>query len=90
MSKHEDKKHHHHDPATALSSKDYTHELEALDQVLHREGAPMRVVNVFDGRGFSNRATVTSASSPSIARKPCATSVVRVVIVITAASAAIG
>jgi predicted amidohydrolase YtcJ len=31
-------------------------ELDALDQVLHQGGAPMRVVNVFDGRGFSNRA----------------------------------
>jgi predicted amidohydrolase YtcJ len=39
-------------------------ELAALDQVLHRGGAPMRVVNVFDGRGFSNRASGSSMGPP--------------------------
>lgn len=39
-------------------------ELEALDQVLHRDGAPMRVVNVFDARGFSNRARGVSIGPP--------------------------
>lgn len=40
------------------------YELDALDQVLHREGAPMRVVNVFDARGFSNRARGVSIGPP--------------------------
>lgn len=40
-------------------------ELAALDQVLHQGGAPMRVVNVFDGRGFSNRASGRSFGPPT-------------------------
>ena len=43
---------------------DPEYELAALDAVLHRGGAPMRVVNVFDGRGFSNRASGRSAGPP--------------------------
>lgn len=41
------------------------YELAALDEVLHRGGAPMRVVNIFDARGFSNRATGTSIGPPT-------------------------
>lgn len=40
------------------------YELAALDRVLHQGGAPMRVVNVLDGRGFSNRATATESGPP--------------------------
>lgn len=40
------------------------YELAALDAVLHRGGAPMRVVNVFDGRGFSNRAVGKAFGPP--------------------------
>ena len=40
-------------------------ELAALDAVLHQGGAPMRVVNVFDGRGFSNRASGASFGPPT-------------------------
>lgn len=40
------------------------HELAALDAVLHQGCAPMRVVNVFDGRGFSNRAAGTGIGPP--------------------------
>jgi len=43
------------------------YELEALDQVLHRDGAPMRVVNVFDARGVSNRASGISIGPPDAA-----------------------
>ncbi|MFZ9405637.1 MAG: amidohydrolase [Burkholderiaceae bacterium] len=32
-------------------------EMEALDEVIETPGRPMRIVNVFDFRGFSNRAT---------------------------------
>lgn len=39
-------------------------ELAALDEVLHRGEAPMRVVNVFDGRGFSNRASGRTFGPP--------------------------
>jgi hypothetical protein len=39
-------------------------ELDALDQVLHQGGAPMRVVNIFDGRGFSNRASGRAFGPP--------------------------
>jgi predicted amidohydrolase YtcJ len=39
-------------------------ELAALDQVLHQGGAPMRVVNVFDARGFSNRASGRAFGPP--------------------------
>ena len=63
MSKHEDKKHHHHDPATALSSKDYTHELEALDlELIHMQqwaqktGA--RIVVLFEGRDAAGKGGV--------------------------------
>ena len=41
------------------------YELNALDVVLHQGGAPMRVVNVFDGRGFSNRAAGASIGPPT-------------------------
>ena len=47
-------------------------ELEALDQVLHHGNAPMRVVNIFDGRGFSNRATGQSNGPPDQAIDFCA------------------
>ena len=40
-------------------------ELAALDQVLHQGDAPMRVVNVFDARGFSNRASGRSVGPPA-------------------------
>ena len=40
------------------------YELTALDAVLHHGGAPMRVVNVFDGRGFSNRAAGAGIGPP--------------------------
>ena len=40
------------------------YELAALDVVLHQGDAPMRVVNVFDGRGFSNRATGKDIGPP--------------------------
>ncbi len=40
------------------------YELNALDVVLHQGGAPMRVVNVFDGRGISNRASGASIGPP--------------------------
>jgi len=39
-----------------FGSIDPQYEVAALEQVLERDGAPMRVVNVFDSRGFSNRA----------------------------------
>ena len=38
--------------------------LVGFDAVLHLGNAPMRVVNVFDGRGFSNRASGRSAGPP--------------------------
>ena len=40
------------------------HEVQALEQVLEREAAPMRVVNVFDARSFSNRASGIKAMGP--------------------------
>jgi len=40
-------------------------ELAALDQVLHQGHAPMRVVNIFDARGFSNRASGRSFGPPN-------------------------
>lgn len=43
---------------------DPDYEAAALDRVLHKGGAPMRVVNVFDGRGFSNRATGSELGPP--------------------------
>ncbi len=39
-------------------------EVAALEQVLEREDAPLRVVNVFDARGFSNRAVGIKAMGP--------------------------
>lgn len=39
-------------------------EVAALEQVLQREGAPMRMVNVFDARAFSNRARGIQAMGP--------------------------
>jgi predicted amidohydrolase YtcJ len=47
-----------------FGSIDPAHEVAALEQVLEREGAPMRVVNVFDSRGFSNRARGIRAMGP--------------------------
>ncbi|MDE1947396.1 MAG: amidohydrolase [Burkholderiales bacterium] len=43
---------------------DAEYELAALDAVLHKGGAPMRVVNIFDARGFSNRAAGRSMGPP--------------------------
>jgi len=43
---------------------DPDYELTALDAVLHEGGAPMRVVNVFDGRSFSNRANGVGIGPP--------------------------
>ncbi len=40
------------------------YEVAALDEVLQRGGAPMRVVNVFDGRSFANRASGIQAMGP--------------------------
>ncbi len=39
-------------------------ELDALDRVLHQGDAPMRVVNVFDARGFANRAKGVPGGGP--------------------------
>ena len=39
-------------------------ELAALDAVVERPGRPMRVVNVFDARGFANRASGRSFGPP--------------------------
>ncbi|MBX3641731.1 MAG: amidohydrolase [Rubrivivax sp.] len=47
-----------------FGSIDPEHEVAALEQVLEREGAPMRVVNVFDSRAFSNRARGIRAMGP--------------------------
>jgi hypothetical protein len=47
-----------------FGSIDPAHEVAALEQVLECEGAPMRVVNVFDSRGFSNRARGIRAMGP--------------------------
>lgn len=41
------------------------YELSALDEVLHRGDAPMRVVNIFDARGFSNRASGKTLGPPT-------------------------
>lgn len=43
---------------------DPAYEVDALDRVLHHGGAPMRVVNVCDSRGFSNRARGIKAMGP--------------------------
>lgn len=40
------------------------YEVQALKRVLEVEARPMRVVNVFDARGFSNRATATEVGPP--------------------------
>lgn len=40
------------------------YEGKALDQVLHQENTPCRVVNVFDVRGYANRATQTELGPP--------------------------
>eukprot|EP00439_Symbiodinium_sp_Y106_P089098 s1_g1634.t1 len=40
------------------------YELAAIDAVIEQPELPMRVVNVFDGRGFSNRAVSRSAGPP--------------------------
>ena len=40
------------------------YEIGMLDQVLQKDNAPMRVVNVFDARGFSNRATGDETGPP--------------------------
>ena len=62
MSKHDDKNHHH-DVDTALSSKHYTHELEALDlELVHlqqwaqKTGA--RIVVIFEGRDAAGKGGV--------------------------------
>jgi polyphosphate kinase 2 len=62
MSKHDDKNHHH-DVDTALSSKPYTHELEALDlELVHlqqwaqKTGA--RIVVIFEGRDAAGKGGV--------------------------------
>jgi predicted amidohydrolase YtcJ len=47
-----------------FGSIDPEYEVQALQQVLERDGAPMRVVNVFDARGFSNRARGIQAMGP--------------------------
>lgn len=43
---------------------DPEYEVRALEEVLGKGGAPMRVVNVFDARGFSNRAQGRNAMGP--------------------------
>jgi len=40
------------------------YEGKALDHVLHQENTPCRVVNVFDVRGYANRATQTEMGPP--------------------------
>ena len=40
------------------------YEVAALQEVLEQGGAPLRVVNVFDSRGFSNRARGITAMGP--------------------------
>jgi predicted amidohydrolase YtcJ len=40
------------------------YEIDALERVLNRDGAPMRFVNVFDARGFSNRAQGVETGPP--------------------------
>jgi hypothetical protein len=47
-----------------FGSIDPEREVQALTEVLERDGAPMRVVNVFDARGFSNRARGIRAMGP--------------------------
>lgn len=39
-------------------------ELAAIDAVIEKPELPLRVVNVFDGRGFSNRAAQTGPGAP--------------------------
>jgi len=39
-------------------------ELAAIDAVIEKPERPLRIVNVFDGRGFSNRASKRSAGAP--------------------------
>ena len=40
------------------------YEIDALDRVLQRDGMPLRVVNIFDARGFSNRAGGVTLGPP--------------------------
>ena len=40
------------------------YELAAIDAVIERPERPLRIVNVFDGRGFSNRATSRNPGPP--------------------------
>lgn len=47
-----------------FGSIDPAFEVAALEQVLHEGDAPMRIVNVFDARGFSNRAAGRSMGPP--------------------------
>lgn len=47
-----------------FGSLDPDFELDALDRVLERQDRPLRVVNVFDARGFANRATGQALGPP--------------------------
>lgn len=43
---------------------DPEYELNAIEREIAQPGLPLRIVNIFDGRGFSNRAAKTSLGPP--------------------------